>query len=372
MIIARYLTKEVMGALLVVLGILLLIFISNEFVRYLSSAASGKISGMTVFKIMAMQVPYLSGLLLPAALFMGFLLVYSRMYAESEMTVLTACGMSRLHLLRISIVLALFVLLLDTIINFYISPLLLDYKNKLLAVSGPATLIETVQPGRFMTTPDGNLVYYIQGVSRNHQEMTNIFIAQKEKKSAQTLPAMDDTWSVTSAATGHVRTDVKTQEEWIVANQGFRYLGTAGEAAFKTIQFGTYQARIGTMMAAKKHTYEGLSMSQLWLQRHRSPKAEAEWEWRLSLSLMVPILTLLAIPLSYVRPREGRYAKLLPAILLYALYANLLFVARNWVEQNKVPHVLGMWWLHGLMLLIVLGLWFNRTEWLRLFRKYKQ
>ncbi|MBY0544759.1 MAG: LptF/LptG family permease, partial [Gammaproteobacteria bacterium] len=142
MIITRYLCKEVLSTLIVVLGILLLIFISNEFVRYLTTAASGKISGMTVLKIMAMQVPLLAGLLLPASLFMGFLLAYGRMYAESEMTVLIACGMSRLSLLRTSLLMATLAIIIDIFLVWYVTPTLLDYKNRLLAVAGPATLIQ--------------------------------------------------------------------------------------------------------------------------------------------------------------------------------------------------------------------------------------
>ncbi|MFN7096331.1 MAG: LPS export ABC transporter permease LptF [Gammaproteobacteria bacterium] len=360
MIITRYLFKEVLSTMLVVLGILLLIFISNEFVRYLTTAASGKISSMTVMKIMAMQVPYLSGLLLPAALFMGFLLAYGRMYAESEMTVLTACGMSRSKLLGISMLMAVLVIVIDIVLTFCVSPKLLDYKDRLLAVAGPATLIQTVQPGRFMTTPDGNVVYYIQSVSRNHDHMKNIFVAQRDKPSVQTTAPGGDSWNVTSAASGYTMVNEKNGQQWLIAESGYRYFGEPGKPQFRIVKFGQYHARISTVMTPKKHTYEGLSTKQLWQQRDDTPKAQAEWQWRISVPLMIPILTLLAIPLSYVRPREGRYAKLLPAILVYAVYANTMFVARNWLEAGKVSYLIGMWWLPSLMLLVAFYLWFNR------------
>lgn len=369
MIIARYLFKEVLSTMLVVLGILLLIFISNEFVRYLTNAASGKISGMTVMKIMAMQIPYLSGLLLPAALFMGFLLAYGRMYAESEMTVLTACGMSRNKLLGISLLMAVLVLIVDVILTFNVSPQLLDYKDRLLAVAGPAALIQTVQPGRFMTTPDGNVVYYIQSVSRTHDRMQNIFVAQRDKASVQATAPGGDSWNVTSATSGYTMVNPQTNQQWLIAEKGYRYFGEAGNPQFRIVQFDQYHARIGTVMSPKKHTYEGLSSSELWTQRDDTPKAQAEWQWRISVPLMIPILTLLAIPLSYVRPREGRYAKLLPAILVYAAYANTMFVARNWVEDGKVPYYIGMWWLPFIMLTVALCLWFNRRWFVNLFAK---
>ena len=359
MIITRYLFKEVLSTMVVVLGILLLIFLSNEFVRYLTIAASGKISGMTVLKIMAMQVPYLAGLLLPASLFMGFLLAYGRMYAESEMTVLIACGMSRGSLLRISFGMASVVLVVDIFLTFYISPFLLNYKNHLQAVAGPATLVETLQPGRFTTSPDGNIVYYIQAVSRDHHSMYNIFVAQRDKRSVQAKAPGGDSWNVSSATSGYTQLN-NNNEEWLVAEKGYRYFGEPGSLEFKTLQFGEYHARMGTVVNPQKHAYEGLNSFALWQQRNDSPKAQAEWQWRISLPLSIPILTLLAIPLSYVRPREGRYAKLLPSILVYAAYANMMFVARNWVAAGKVSFDVGMWWLHLSLLLLALILWCNR------------
>lgn len=368
MIIARYLIKEVFSTMIVVLGILLLIFISNEFVRFLTKAASGKISAVTVMKIMALQIPYLSALLLPAALYMGFLLAYGRMYAENEMTVLTACGMSRLQLLRISVFMAICVLIVDVFLTFWVSPKLLDYQNRLLALAGPATMLDTIQSGRFLSTPDGNIVYYIQSVSRNHKKMQNIFIAQRDKKTVQTTTPGADSWNVVSATRGYTYTKDNDQQ-WLVAEDGYRYIGQPGNLAFKIIQFGSYEARLGLVMNPQKHLFQGMSPSELWAQHNSNAKAQAEWQWRLSVPLTIPILTLLAIPLSRVRPREGRYAKLLPAILVYAAYANTMFVARNWLEEGKVPFFVGMWWLHILFLIAALVLWFNYRWFLSLLNK---
>jgi lipopolysaccharide export system permease protein len=53
---------------------------------------------------------------------------------------------------------------------------------------------------------------------------------------------------------------------------------------------------------------------------------------------------------------------LLPAILIYIVYANLLWIARRWVEQGVTPVAIGMWWVHGLMLLLIfIAIFFNAT-----------
>ena len=65
-------------------------------------------------------------------------------------------------------------------------------------------------------------------------------------------------------------------------------------------------------------------------------------------------LTLVGVPLSRVNPRAGKYAKLLPAIVLYILYANMMFITRSWLASGKIPIWLGMWWPH--VIVVVVGL----------------
>jgi len=67
-------------------------------------------------------------------------------------------------------------------------------------------------------------------------------------------------------------------------------------------------------------------------------------------------VTLIAVPLSRVNPRQGRFLKLLPAILLYMGYLTILISARGALEKGKLSPALGLWWVHVLFLLIGLGL----------------
>ena len=49
----------------------------------------------------------------------------------------------------------------------------------------------------------------------------------------------------------------------------------------------------------------------------------------------------MAVPLSRVRPRSGRYARVLLAAVIYALYFNFIGIARTEVERGALPH---LWW----------------------------
>ena len=92
-------------------------------------------------------------------------------------------------------------------------------------------------------------------------------------------------------------------------------------------------------------------------------KKAAEFQWRLSIPLMVVILTLVAVPLSRVQPRAGKYAAVLPALVFFMIYANGLFVARDWLAAGKTPLCLGLWWLHGTAAAVgLLLIWRNRRR----------
>jgi lipopolysaccharide export system permease protein len=86
----------------------------------------------------------------------------------------------------------------------------------------------------------------------------------------------------------------------------------------------------------------------------RDPFDRAELQWRISIPLQALVLALLAIPLSQSSPREGRYGRVGAGLLIYITYANLLAIARVWVERNAVEEWIGMWWVHALFAAVAL------------------
>jgi len=66
------------------------------------------------------------------------------------------------------------------------------------------------------------------------------------------------------------------------------------------------------------------------------------------------VLTLLAVPLARLRPRQGRYARLWVALVIYFLYQNLITVGKVWISRGTVPEVAGLWWTHAALVLLAL------------------
>ncbi len=364
MIIFRYLRKETYLTMSVVTVVLLLIFLCNQFVRFLSRAAAGKISATAVFKIMALQVPYLIGLLLPVGLFLGILLAYGRLYTDNEMTVLSACGFSKRNLVFCSLRFSILVAVVVAGLVLWVNPQLMAYQLRLKTASPAESILETAMPGRFQMMPGGKQVYYVEDVSRDRKQINHIFVAEQEK--SQDAPASQDghVWNVLFAKKGYELNE--NGDIFMVAEEGFRYFGTPGEKDFQVAQFDQYGLRLDNQVPEIHKPYLAMSNRQLWERRDTDKHAWPELQWRIIMPLSVPILALLAVPFSYVRPRQGRYAKLLPAVLVYTIYANMMFVARSWVENQSITPTIGLWWLPVLLLLLGLFMLFDgRNFWLK-------
>lgn len=357
MIIKRYISKEIALTLFAVTLVLLMLFLSQQVVRYLNYVVIGKIATNVLMQLISYEVPYLLAILLPLGLYLGILLTYGRMYAENEMSILQMCGFGASKLRGLTFVIASVVAAFVLILMIWINPMISAKRQQLMA-SDEATLhlIQTLIPGRFQASPDGRHVMYVEKLSRDHSRAENVFLAQEKKN-----PEDDDaqsSWMLVLANQGYQVKDKESPDQFFVTADGYRYEGTPGESDYKIIQFKKYAVRIPQNDVHAAHLEnETLSMTDLW-HNYNDPKRAAEFQWRFSFGIAALLLALLAVPMSAVRPRQGRYLTLLPAILIYIVYINMLFIGRHWVEQGTVPVTLGIWWVHGVLALLVMTIMF--------------
>lgn len=347
MIIARYLIKEICYTFLAVTLVLLLVFLSNQLVRFLSYAASGKIAANVLLQVMGFEISFLLALLLPLSLYLAIIATYGRLYADNELRAMMASGLSTQKLVGFTVLFAFAVMLVVMLLTVWINPYIAKAKDKLISQGvASGNVVNNLMPGRFQLGGDENRVFYVESISRDHQKARNLFVAEQKKS--------DNAWTVLSAAEGYQMTDLLSQDKYVVAVNGYRYEGTPGQNAYKIIQFSKYAIRLPDQDVETMHqAQEVIPTSVLWQQYFENPRNAAELQWRFSMPLSVLLLALLAVPLSYVRPRQSRYAQFLPAILIYVIYVEMLFTARDWVEQKTLSISVGMWWVHAILILFV-------------------
>lgn len=149
-------------------------------------------------------------------------------------------------------------------------------------------------------------------------------------------------------------------DRFVVLEHGRRYQIESGSAEFKVMTFERYMLRNEDAEARPADRKPNrLPITELLLDD--SNGARGELLWRIGLPVSALVLALLAIPLSYVNPRAGRSANMIIAILIYAIYNNVISVSQAWVAQGKLPFWIGVWAGHALMLLPVILLFYQRT-----------
>lgn len=347
MIIFRYLLGEVSRTQLGVFLVLMTIFISQKFVRVLGDASDGGIPGDMVMTFIGLTIPHLIGIMLPLSLFLGILLAYGRIYAENEMTVFHACGVSEWYVVRITLVAALVTAFITGLFTLYLSPLAAEneyqVKEKLAKDIGISALV----PGRFQKTSNDKAVVYVRDIGKDNR-LQQVFVAQLPDDDVD--QSKDDKVSLIYAASGRV-IEEDTGEQRLMLDLGNRYQKDKRTGEFETVTFGKYEMQIQEQEVEHKRR-KLTALPTLELMKDKSVEAIAEVQWRFSFPLSVMILTLIAVPLSVVNPRQGKFAKMFPALLLFLCYFLLLTSGRTAIEDGILAPAVGLWPIHIIALFL--------------------
>ena len=341
-IISRYVIREMVLALLAVTGVLYVIYVSNRFIRLLADAEGSSLPADAVVQLLALKS--LSNLvtLLPLALFFAVLIALGRLYKDNEMLALAACGVSSARVLRTVLWCAFAFAGVVAGVSLYAGPWA-EEKSYQLQDSLRATAdIRGMAAGRFREVHGGKLVFYVESLSDDGRTMTNVFVETESNGVRKVL----------AAERGYYVVNPDSGDRYLVLQNGHRYDGQPSDPQFKTIAFkehGLLVEEQAVTPGARKVIAH--STPQLLAQLGRYEVAELQW--RVAMPLATVLLAALAVPLARTTPRQGRFAKLFVAVLVYVVYMNLLIVSRSWLERGTVSPLLGMWWVHAALLALV-------------------
>ena len=337
---------------------------SGRFIKYLAEAATGELAADVLFSVMGYRLPGFLELILPLGLFLAILMSYGRLYLDSEMTVLSSCGMSTKKLVFYTMVPALLVMLVVAVLSIKVSPWGAAKVEDIFNAQDERTEFDTLIPGRFQQLGSGGRVTYTEKLMDKRTRMENVFISQRLEKKGGDKPEL----ILLVAESGSQYIDAETGSHFLLLENGYRYDGNPGDPEYRVTQYQKYGVKIPKPKKRQVRVKAELKPTQDLLGSD-DPEDMAQLQWRISLPLLVPVITLLAIPLSRVNPRQGRYLRLLPAIFLYMGYLILLSTTRTGIEDGKLDPLPGMMWVHLLFLGIGLALIGNLHHKLFWFRK---
>jgi lipopolysaccharide export system permease protein len=339
---------------------LFLILLSTQLLKSLAAVASGKVPLDFLFALIGLKNLESLTLILPLTLFLGILLALSRLYKDSEMVALSACGIGPLTLLQSVLIILFTFIFLQLGLALVISPWAsqqIQYQEVAFELEAE---IELITPGQFNLSNDGKRVLYAEDMPTN-TSLANVFLHLDNEDSSSVLSSVD----------ANIVIDERHGARYIVFQEGNRYDGKPGSLDYRHITFNDY----GVLLAGKapgKINFDREAVPTSTLIKSEQLNYKAELQWRISQVLMMIILALIAVPLSKSTPRQGRYAKMALAILIYIIYSNLLVAAMSWVRKGQVEPYIGIWWVHLLFFIIFLILFFRQMGWIKGINKNKQ
>lgn len=347
MLIFRYLARDLLSSTFAVCTVLLLVIISGRFVKYLAQAAAGELDAGILLAVIGYRLPGFLELILPLAFFLGVLLAYGRFYVQNEMTVMIACGMGPGRLVAYTMIPSLFVALLVGWLSMDVGPVGLQKAEALLTAQKERGELDGMVGRHFYPLQGGKGVTYAEQVSKDGV-MRDVFLAENNPDAEDGKQLV-----LVVAESGRQRRSDSTQPAYLVLENGYRIQGVPGQANYQITRFDEYGQRLSKPSnSGRRAKADALSTRELMQSDKRAHVAALHW--RFSVPVLVLVMTLIAIPLSKTNPRQGRFARMLPAVLLYVVYLVVLNAARGAIEDGKIASPMGLWWVHIIFLSIAL------------------
>ncbi len=361
MIFKRALRQELNFTTGVVFMVLVTLVLTNLMIRVLGNAASGSANPKDALVLIGLGMINYLPILLTASVFVAILMVLTRWYKDSEMVIWQSAGISLLKILRPILNFTAPIAVAIAVLSIFASPWASEKSATIKQRFQQRDDISMLAPGQFRESSGNNRVFFIESMNPETDVIKNVFVTDFGKE--RQLVAVAKEGFIQNTAAG---------EKQLILATGRRYEGTPGNTDFRITEFDKYTVKLEDKVVDP--IINGPRTLPVWVLIQDLNKAHlGEILWRVGLPLMAFVFAIIAIPLSYMDPRRGRYTALIMAVLLYFTYSNLLKLMQAWVSTGKLSFSIGWWLLHVVIALIGLTLIiYRQNRSITLFGRYKK
>lgn len=336
----RYIIRQVLVPTVAGLALLLLLFTAFTSVQLLRSAALGSLPAEDVLALVIAHDLAALEVLVPSAFFAALIMVGCTWHREGEPYALYASGASPDRLSRPLRLLALVVAACVAVLTIYGRPYsyLLRYDISERAANLTS---EAMAPQRFYRWDD-NFVIQAEDIVGTAPNLSGVF-ARAE---------LEGRPLVLKARAGQISEMDDDRQQTLTFLDGASYEIGDGRAASAGSDEGAQQPDRVTRFERLVYRVQRPPSDALSKRRARdtwelawatAPKEIAEFQWRLSMPIISFLVTLMAIELGRLRPRQSPYARFTLAIVIYALVFNLSSITTSAVENGLLPRYPGVY-----------------------------
>ena len=355
MIFHKALVREFANSALATFFVLLGITLTTQLVKLLSQAASGLITSTGVLALLGFTLVNYLPVLLSLTTFIAVLMTLTRSYRDSEMVVWFSSGVGLTRWMRPVLAFSLPLVIVIGLLSLVLSPWAVSRSEELRRIMDSRDDVSTISPGMFRESNSAERVFFVEEVSGSENMVANVFVSSNQHQKL----------GVMVARRGYQET-AENGDRFLVLLNGRRYEGAPGTPEYRLYEFDRYAMRVEAGEArARAPTTKTTATADL--VRDPTPRNLAELSWRIGLPVSALVLSLLAIPLSFVNPRAGRSMNLVLALLIYMTYSNLLSIVQAWISQSRLSLTAGLA-VHVVMLVVLVLLFYRRIVVFSFFR----
>ena len=388
-ILRRYMIRQVATTTLLVLGFLVVMLLGGRLIRYFGIAAEGGLDVGVLFTLIGYNLPFFLELILPLSFFIGLMLVFGGMYVDNEMAVLNGSGISRGRLSRFLLPLVGCVFLIELWLTLVGKPWGVAKATNIWQEQSVVEIFDLIRPRNFISSGDYHL--YVGEIGENKDYLKDVIVIQMNGKGKFTQNTKPSTSDTVPLDTSKIPKELVSDKDTIIfaksatqvpsddgavrldLHQGRRYEVDTSSREYSQVGFGRYRISLAGKSETKTETMkiEGVPtltlITRLMENGHTNThEVKAELGYRLSLPWLIILAVMLATPLAMVRPRQGRWLKLIPAIFIFVANVLVLISLKETITKGKI----GVW-IYPVVVILLFGfaLYLNYHE--RLFAKVR-
>jgi lipopolysaccharide export system permease protein len=352
-VLDRYLIREITKPIIVVCSVLIFIFAGYKAADYLDDAVRGLLAKETILLLILLKVAIAMEVLLPTTLFLSVVFTLGRLHRDSEILALHAAGISTSRITRSVFFLAVIVAIMVAVLSLFVHPWAYHEGYQLKAKAKADFDLGRMESATFYQIGDHDRIFFAEKIDQETRRAKNVFICSE----------LDSGIRVIWAKEAQEEEDPATGRKVILFTDGYVYEFSPEKEGGRVIRFSRSTASLWPGEVTPENKIKAESTAQL-VAAH-SPEALAELQWRISMPISALLLALLGVFLSRTSHQQGKYDKVVLAIVIYAAYYNLLVVAKNWVEKGHVGGLPGLFWVQGILALVVSSLLLREfiTQW---------
>ena len=313
-------------------------------------ASKGIIPNDSILTILVFSLLKYLPILLTLTLFLTILLTLSRWFRDSEMMIWFSSGLGLTSFIRPILFFSLPIILLIGFLSLYLSPWATQKSEEYKAGLKNRDELATISPGSFKESKSKDRVFYVEGFGDLGSKVKNVFVQSEQNGKLGIIVSNEGS-----------RVSTNTDDEYIVLKKGKRYEVNHENNHFTEIKFSDYGFLVEKKLPPIIDVNQVEAMPTLLLLLTKGNREIAEFVWRVSLPISGIVLIILAIPLSFINPRSGRSVNIIIAIMIFAIYNNLMGVTQSYINLGKLNPYIGGSIVHLLIIMIASYLMMRRN-----------